>query len=156
MIRNRIVTILSLTLIFCLGFSCEEPGNKGSAISGWEKMGEDPQEEEPQKPKEEEPQDPEDPYADCWFKTRGIVAGWGDVYAPSSAYKIDYLGIAREHGLNTFSIYGPDRNSQAWKDYMAEGAEAGVKVEFQEHMMSFLLPRNLFSTHPEFFRMNKD
>ena len=105
MIRNRIVTIRSLTLIFCLGFSCEEPGNKGSAISGWEKMGEDPQEEEPQKPKEEEPQDPEDPYADCWFKTRGIVAGWGDVYAPSSAYKIDYLGIAREHGLNTFSIY---------------------------------------------------
>ena len=158
--RNVIVTILSLMLIFCLGFSCEEPGNKGSAVSGWEKMGEDPEEEDPKKPEdsdkpEPDTPDPDDPYADCWFKTRGIIAGWGDVYAPSSPYKIDYLEIAKEHGLNTFSIYGPDRNSQTWKDYMAAGEEVGVKFEFEEHMMSFLLPRDLFSTHPEYFRMNK-
>ena len=159
MIIKRILTVMSLALVCSIGNSCGEPAGNGSAISGWEKMGEKTEEEEEenqgQNNQGQETTDPEDPYADCWFKTRGIVAGWGDVYAPYSSYKIDYLEIAKEHGLNTFSIYGPDRTSQLWKDYMAEGAKVGVKFEFQEHMMSFLLPRNLFSTHPEYFRMNK-
>ena len=83
MIIKRILTVLSLALVCSIGNSCGEPAGNGSAISGWEKMGEK-QEETEEKPEIVTP-DPEDPYADCWFKTRGIVAGWGDVYAPYSS-----------------------------------------------------------------------
>ncbi len=155
MIYRRILTVLSLLLICCTGISCQGDNHGNSALSGWEKMGEETEPDDTDKPGEDTPPDPEDPYADCWFKTRGVVCGWSDVYAPGSAYEIDYLDIAEKHGLNTFSIYGPDRSSKAWKDYMEAGAKIGVKFEFQEHMMSFLLPRDLFSTHPEYFRMNK-
>ena len=157
--------IFALVLLVSTGGSCDkqEPGN--NALAGWEKMGheDDPSEEpsedaskDPSTPSDPSGEDPsQDPDSDRWFKTRGIVCGWSDVYAPYHTYKIDYLNIARMHHLNTFSIYGADRSTNTWKEYMAEAAEIGVKFEFQEHMMSFLLPRDLFNSHPEYFRMNK-
>ena len=32
----------------------------------------------------------------------------------------------------------------------------GLEVEYEFHAMSYLLPRSLFDTHPEYFRVNKD
>ncbi len=32
----------------------------------------------------------------------------------------------------------------------------GLEVEYEFHSMSYLLPRTLFDTHPEYFRVNKD
>lgn len=32
----------------------------------------------------------------------------------------------------------------------------GLEVEYEFHAMSYLLPRTLFDTHPEYFRVNKD
>ena len=157
---RKLLTVLTLVLLISTGGSCDKQDTGSNALAGWEKMGHenDPSEEPSDNPSGEESIDPDessDPAAERWFLTRGIVCGGTDVYAPYHTYKIDYLNIARVHHLNTFSIYGADRSSESWKTYMAEAAEIGVKFEFQEHMMSFLLPRSLFSEHPEYFRMNK-
>ena len=152
--------IFALVLLVSTGGSCGKQENGTNALAGWEKMGheDDPSEEPSENPSTNESTDPDeskDPDADCWFKTRGIVAGWTDVYAPGNEYEINYMKLAEDHHLNSFSIYNADRNSQDWKNFMAEGARIGVKFEFQEHMMSFLLPRNLFDSHPEYFRQDK-
>lgn len=100
------------------------------------------------------PEDPKDDIYpdDRFFRMRGVVMGWNDCRYREA---LDYIAIAKEHGLNTFSIYGADRSSAEWKTFASECEKAGVHLEFQEHMMSFLLPRSLFSTHPEYFRMNE-
>ena len=154
-------TLLVLLLGGTGAVSCEKR-NVTSAADAWEKMFDEPSaepaSEDPSGDSSADPSEDEastDPDEGRWFKTRGIVCGWTDVYAPYHDYKIDYLNIAKEHHLNTFSIYGADRSSKSWKDYMTEASLIGVRFEFQEHMMSFLLPRSLFDTHPEYFRMDK-
>ena len=84
--------IFALVLLVSTGGSCDkqEPGN--NALAGWEKMGheDDPSEEpsedaskDPSTPSDPSGEDPsQDPDSDRWFKTRGIVCGWSDVYAP--------------------------------------------------------------------------
>ena len=155
------VTLLVLLLGGTGAVSCEKR-NETSALDAWEKMFDEPSAEPASAdpsgdssadPSEDEPS--KDPDEDRWFKTRGIVCGWSDIYAPGNEYAIDYLKIAKDHHLNTFSVYNADRNSKAWKDYMTEASLIGVRFEFQEHMMSFLLPRSLYDTHPEYFRMDK-
>jgi len=37
-----------------------------------------------------------------------------------------------------------------------EWIDAGFDFEYEEHAMSLLLPRSLFDTHPEYFRMDED
>ena len=152
---KRLLIILALVMLIGTGGSCDKDTGK-NAISGWEKMGEeDPDDPSGEDPSQDDPPS-EDPGGGHWFKTRGIVAGWSDVYAPGSQYDIDYIKLAGNHHLNSFSIYNADRSSKAWKDFMARAMDVGVDFEFQEHMMSFLLPRSLFSEHPEYFRMNKN
>ena len=153
--------IMALVLLVSTGGSCDKQDTGTSAISGWERMGheDDPSDDSSEDPSGEDPSGDDaskDPDAGRWFKTRGIVAGWTDVYLPNSEYYVDYLKIAKEHHLNTFSIYGADRSSQSWKDFMVDAGKIGVKFEFQEHMMYFLLPRDLFDSHPEYFRQNKN
>lgn len=114
------------------------------------------EEDDPQDPgSPDEPKEPEkqDVYDDSrFFKMRGVVMGWED-----ARYRdvLDYIEIAKEYGLNTFSIYGANRSSAEWLSFAKECAENGIHLEFQEHMMSFLLPRSLFTSHPEYFRMNE-
>lgn len=123
-------------------FGCTPEGS-GSAISGWENIGksDDTSFVNPT---------PEDT---LFFKTRGIVLGWSEV---NNASVIDYIDIAKRNSLNTFSIYNAPMTSQIWKDFCAKCADAGIHIEYEEHMMSFLLPRDLFATHPEYFRMDKN
>lgn len=128
-------TIISAIAVFAALTACDKK-DQGSAVSGWEHLIEP---------------DPEIPQDEQFFLTRGVVAGWSDV---GNRDVLDYIKIAKEHGLNTFSIYGADRSSQVWKDFAAQCAINGVKLEYEEHMMSFLLPRDLFSQHPEYFRMD--
>lgn len=111
----------------------------------------DPLPEEPGEGEEpgEEPGDGED---DRWFRQRGLVASWSDV---SDADVIDYIEIAKANGINTFSIFGANRGLQDWKDFAAECEAAGIDLEYEEHMMSSVLPRALFYSNPEYFRMNE-
>ena len=143
---NRIL-VLSLVLSVYVSFlsSCDPQDDKNNAIDGWEHIGG----KDPQKP--DEPDKPEEP--EKWFKMRGLVLGWSEVSNPSV---IDYIKIARENGLNTFSVYNADRTTQNWKNFAKKCEDAGIDLEFEEHMMSFLLPREMFETHPEYFRMDKN
>ncbi len=125
----------------CLfAFSCTPENDGNSAVEGWEDMFEP-------KPPIEIPED------ESWFQTRGLVMSWSDV---SNRDKIDYIKIAKETGINTFSIFNANRNSSEWIAFKKEAQQAGIQFEFQEHMMSFLLPRDLFDEHPEYFRMDKN
>lgn len=124
------------TLFLC---TCAD-SNGSSALNGWENL----------IPPEPEPDTPAD---EPFFKMRGLVMGWNEV---SNPYVLDYIKIAKETGINTFSVYGADRSSKLWQDFFAKCQDAGIDIEFEEHMMSFLLPRDLFSTHPEYFRMNEN
>ena len=161
---NKQLTIwITLAALIAAGaVSCVKQPDS-SALDGWEKIGEDPNPEDPANPDDpEDPDDPDKPKPDDpspdppqdehWFLTRGIVCGWDDVNAPKT---LDYIDIARKHGLNTFSIYGGPRGQQIWADFENDCARYGIDLEYEEHMMSFLLPRNLFNTHPEYFRMNE-
>lgn len=87
-----------------------------------------------------------------WFKTRGIVAGWNDVCNPEL---IDYISLAKTNGINTFSIFGANRESEEWKEFVRQCGKVGIELEYEEHQMSFLLPRALFNSHPEYFRMDE-
>lgn len=104
---------------------------------------------------EEDPDDSDDPVVpddEKWFKTRGLVASWSDVSSPDV---IDYIGLAKANGINTFSIFGANRVLQDWKDFVSECEAAGISIEYEEHMMSSVLPRALFYSNPEYFRMNE-
>lgn len=129
---------------FCV--SCN-PDDGNSAISGWEDMGEPEEPEEPENP--DDPANPEDSH---WFKTRGLVFGWSDC---ENRNVLDYIQIAKDNGINTFSIYNANRTLVNWKMFTDECAQNGIAIEYEEHMLSFLIPRGLFSTHPEYFRQNE-
>lgn len=122
-------------------FSCSPDNGGYNATDEWEHI--IPDTPEPEPIPEDEP----------FFLTRGLVMGWSDV---SNRNKIDYIKIAKENGINTFSIYNADRSSLVWKNFFDEAQKVGIQFEFQEHMMSHLLPRSLFSEHPEYFRMNQN
>ncbi|SFS93969.1 protein of unknown function [Porphyromonadaceae bacterium NLAE-zl-C104] len=150
--KKKISPLLILTVItFLLGcVACSEPDTP-SVIDDWESIIKD---KDPIPGPDPDPDDPNPPGGDTqsFFKMRGIVAGWSDVSNPS---KIDYIQIAKDNGINTFSIFNADRNSLAWKDFAAKCAEANINLEYEEHMLAFLIPRELFDEHPEYFRMNK-
>lgn len=137
--RGRSIKTGVTLLAFCI-FACACTGQGGgSALEGWERL----LPEQPGNPGKREPQ----------FLTRGLVTGWNEVARPEV---IDYIGIAGKNGINTFSIYGADRSSAAWKDFFHKARSKGIDFEFEEHMMYFLLPRDLFPAHPEYFRMDRN
>lgn len=84
-----------------------------------------------------------------WFITRGLCLSWYDV---NKADVIDYVDIAKNYGLNTFSIF----NYTDLSGYKKRCTDAGIDIEYEEHALSRLLPPSLFSTHPEYFHMGKD
>ncbi|MBO5419011.1 MAG: DUF4838 domain-containing protein [Bacteroidales bacterium] len=157
--RNCLMILPFISVLLFSLVSCTQPDMTTDATEGWEDMFKPEEPEEPEEP--DTPGTPDDPvddtkdvYADeeSFFKMRGLVMGWSDVNDPKV---LDYIKIAKENGLNTFSIYGADRSHVVWKAFARDCADAGIFLEYEEHMMSFLLPRALFDTHPEYFRMNQ-
>lgn len=89
-----------------------------------------------------------------FFETRGIVLFWTDVNEPQ---RLDWLEMAERAGINTLSVYTDDgtKASDEYRAFIARCADKGIDVEYQEHAMGELLPRSLFDSHPEYFRMNE-
>lgn len=125
--------------------SCDKD-NGYDATKDYEDMFKEEGKDEPTPPAPPVPED------ESWFKMKGVVCSWSDVNDRSV---IDYIKIARDSGLNCFSIYNAPRNTELWDRFAKECADSGIDLEFEEHMLSYLLPRNLFDEHPEYFRMNK-
>lgn len=149
MVRLNFSSVLCAVLMMTLCTCCNKYDDK-PALNGWENLGK----EEPDDPDApDNPDNPDNPDDGPYFRMRGLVLGWSDVSNPSV---IDYVKIARENGINTFSIYGAPTTTQIWTDFQKKCADAGIDLEYEEHMMSFLLPRALFDTHPEYFRMDEN
>lgn len=84
---------------------------------------------------------------------RGVVLFWDDVKEPDS---LNWIEMCRQAGLNTISIYAAAevKASEPYQAFVKRCGEAGIDVEYQEHAMFALLPRQLFDEHPEYFRMD--
>ena len=117
--------------------------------------GEDPEPEpdpdpDPVDPSPQGPTEPEWPVDNHWFQTRGIILTWEDVQT------MDWIALAKTCGINTFSINNfPSIGGKAWKDYVAKCTQNGIRICYEDHMGSQLIPRSLFKNHPEYFRMNE-
>lgn len=149
--KSPLIILIFVITFFLGGVACDEP-DTSSIIEDWESILKD-KDSDPEPDPNPEPDDPTPPGEEPFFKMRGIVAGWSDVNNPS---KIDYIQIAKDNGINTFSIFNANRNSSAWKDFAAKCAEASIDLEYEEHMLAFLIPRDLFGEHPDYFRMDKN
>ena len=87
-----------------------------------------------------------------FFKMRGIVVAWDDV---KDSTAIDWIRIMKESGLNTISVFG-NEDGDDYKAFKEKCIIEGIDFEYEDHAMSSLLPRNLFSEHPEYFRMDEN
>jgi hypothetical protein len=147
--KKAISMLLVMTAItmFLGSVTCKK-NETTSVIDDWEviidKNKKDSTDTDPVKP----PQEDKKPF----FKMRGIIASWSDVNNPS---KIDYIQIAKDNGINTFSIFNADRKSLMWKNFAERCADAKIDLEYEEHMLAFLIPRDLFEKHPDYFRMDE-
>lgn len=88
-----------------------------------------------------------------FFELRGIVVAWDDISNPET---IDWLALMHKNGLNTISVFGKDYRSPEYAKFKQKCIDEGIDFEYEEHAMSYLMPRSLFETHPEYFRMDKD
>ena len=73
--------------------------------------------------------------------------------------KIDCLGIHPVGGyrahINLESLL-EDLKTEKFRSLLDYAADNGLKIEYEMHCGSYLLPRNLFESHPDYFRMNEE
>ena len=88
-----------------------------------------------------------------FFQLRGVVVCWDDIKNPEV---IDWIELMKRNGLNTISVCGHDYASDEYLQFKQKCIDAGLDFEYEEHAMTWLLPRELFATHPEYFRMDEN
>lgn len=88
-----------------------------------------------------------------FFKLRGVILCWDDIKNPDV---IDWIDLMKKNGLNTISVCGHPYDSPEYYEFRQKCIDAGLDFEYEEHAMSWLLPRELFATHPEYFRMDEN
>lgn len=88
-----------------------------------------------------------------FFQMRGIVLCWDDIINPEV---IDWIELMHKNGLNTISVCGHDYSSPEYLEMRQKFIDEGFDFEYEEHAMSYLLPREVINEHPEYFRMDKD
>lgn len=88
---------------------------------------------------------------DSFFKTRGIVLSWEDISS------LDWPMLASKAGLTTISVHTSDMvmQSEAFRKFLESCRGFNIDVEYEQHAMSELLPRNLFSKDQTMFRMDE-
>ena len=88
------------------------------------------------------------------FTRRGMVFTPGDLYGPA------WVPLMERAGLNLAALHGAVEEllefveSKAGRRFLAEVDAAGMQHEFELHAMSWLLPRERFGDHPDWFRMD--
>lgn len=88
-----------------------------------------------------------------YFDLRGVVLCWDDISHPET---IDWIAKMKENGLNTISLCGKDYTSQEYLDFKQYCIDEGLDFEYEDHGMTWLLPRELYDTNPEYFRMTPE
>lgn len=80
---------------------------------------------------------------------------------------IDKLADAGIHTLGIHSVGGKLAHQeladlvtlakqQSYRDRIDYARSRGLEIEYELHAAGYLMPRSLFSQHPEYFRMNRD
>jgi hypothetical protein len=96
--------------------------------------------------------------------TRSILLFTKDIEA------LDWPRLAKEAGLSTIAIHPggghlkatmlPDTTawvkSEAGQKFLRDCERNGIHVEYELHALRELLPRSLFETHPEYFRVDQN
>lgn len=88
-----------------------------------------------------------------FFQLRGIIVAWDDIKDPDN---LDWIELMKKNSLNTISVFGHDYDSPEYYAFKQKCIDAGLDFEYEEHAMTWLLPRELFATHPEYFRMDEN
>src|SRR5439155_5239524 len=89
------------------------------------------------------------------FARRGIV------FTPSDLNGPDWVRLMTEAGLNLVALHGGIEEitafveSEAGRRFLADAEAAGLEREYELHAMSWLLPRDRFAQHPDWFRMDR-
>ena len=91
------------------------------------------------------------------FDTRGVVLTTTDLTLA------EWPESAARAGLNTIALHGPGPldalaefvRGDAGQRFLADCQRLGLRVEYEVHAMSDLLPRELFGQEPDLFRMDK-
>src|SRR5947209_8456640 len=89
------------------------------------------------------------------FERRGIVFTPHDLEGPA------WVPLLAGAGLNLVALHGgvdevmAFAGSAAGQRFLAEAEAAGLAREYELHAMSWLLPRERFAEHPEWFRMDR-
>ncbi len=89
----------------------------------------------------------------CAFQTRGVVLTPSDL-------SLDWPERAAKAGLTTIALHpfpgvvSKFIGSPAGQEFLEKCTRLGLNVEYELHAMGELLPRSLFRTQPECFRMN--
>jgi len=89
------------------------------------------------------------------YERRGIVFTPGDLEGP------DWVPLLARAGLNLVALHGgvdeviAFTESTAGRLFLAEAEAAGLAREYELHAMSWLLPRELFPAHADWFRMDR-
>jgi hypothetical protein len=94
---------------------------------------------------------------------RGVVVYPSDL---TSVGCKEWVEMAKDADLNVIGLHSDTRletlpklkaflESEQGKVFLAECKEYNINVEYEQHILMELLPRNLFEEHPEFFRVDK-
>ena len=90
------------------------------------------------------------------FTTRGVVLVPEDLSLsdwPERAAAAGLTTVALHHGVSPAQV-ARFVASPSGQDFLARCARLGLHVEYELHAMRELLPRDLFATQPDVFRMN--
>ncbi len=95
---------------------------------------------------------------------RGVVVYPSDL---KSLGAMEWVSLLSKNSLNLIGIHTDTRlepitdlesflNSKEGKAFLEACKENGIGVEYELHALQDLLPRSLFNSHPEYFRMDED
>lgn len=84
-----------------------------------------------------------------------IGAEWLDIFLSSGADILGIHPVAGRAGEKHLLALLETVKTDEFRSFIDKVNAAGKKTEYQIHAMSHLLPRDLFSSHPEYFRVDE-
>lgn len=81
---------------------------------------------------------------------------WIDRLADAGIGAVGIHPVGGKHAHRSLEDLSERMKTDKFCDLIDYAKSKGLEVEYEFHAMSYLLPRALFDTHPEYFRVNKN